>query len=88
MCASTYEITRFFKCFEWLFIFWEFWMLMSLINTRLFFNKAIGFINWLIRIHGFDGGIIVTERALRRFQRDLWILLVLNLIIIILIRFI
>ncbi len=82
------KITMLFKSLEWFFWLWVIWAALHVAFTRYFFNAAINFVNWLIKIHHFDGSIIATEKAFQQFRRDLWILLVLNIIVIILIRLI
>lgn len=81
-----HKIVFFFKYIEWFFWLWEFLIIIYLTNTRFFFNCVIRFMNWLFRIHDFEGSMIATEKAYKRFCRELWILLVLVLIVIGLIK--
>ena len=84
----TYKLGLFFKDIEWLFWVWLFWVAFSLLNPREKFKNGMNFCNWLIKIHDFDGKIIITEKSYQRFHRDLWILLFLVGIILVLIKFI
>ena len=84
--SNTARIIYFFKAIEWFFLFWIIWVAIHLMFTRYFFDGAIKCVNWLIKIHGFEGAIVGTEKAFRQFRRDLWILLILNILIIVLIK--
>lgn len=75
-----------FKSMEWFFwgavIFYGF----HLVFTRVCFDSMVRFINWMFRIHDFDGSITGNSKAFKRYRRDIIVLFVLNVVLIGLIK--
>lgn len=86
--SFTHNATYLIKSIEWFFLVWLLLTALHLMFSRFFFERMINFGNWVIKFHGFDGGIVATEKAFNHFRRDLWILMILNLVVLILIRFV
>lgn len=88
MTETGHFIILLFKSMEW--FFWGAVVVTAFhqINTRGCFNAMIRFVNWMLRLHDFDGQIAGTPKAFTRYRRDMWILLILNVIIVLMIKII
>ncbi|MDE1921565.1 MAG: hypothetical protein KGI24_09010 [Candidatus Omnitrophica bacterium] len=71
-------------------LFWlaQAFIIVSLLNPKLIFGLNIRIINWLLKYQGFDAQVAATDKALKIWRRDLWILFFLNPLIIVLIHLI
>lgn len=88
LCSLTQNVVHLIKSIEWFFLFWILLTALHLMFSRFFFNRMIAFANWMITFHGFDGAVIATDKAFKHFRRDLWLLMILNILVIVLIRLI
>ena len=63
-------------------------LIISALFPKGVFAAKIKFINRLLKYQGFDESFNVPEKVYKIWYRDVWILLFLNLLVIVLIRFI
>jgi hypothetical protein len=79
-------ITVLFKSMEW--FFWGAVIISAIhqANMRGCFDAMIRFMNWMLRLHDFQGQIAGTPQAFSRYSRDMLFLFFLNLVIISLIH--
>ena len=80
------KITHFFKAIEWVFVLCIAWIVLNIAYPKRFLNKGLGIINWLIKEQDLDGTITASDKAIKRFRRDMWILLGLTSLVIVLIE--
>ena len=87
MCLPTQtDIVGFFKTTEVLFMIYLLVVAVCLVNPRKALSMKIDFANRMLKKHGFQGQVLITDQAVIRFHRDKWILFVLNAIVIYLIQ--
>lgn len=87
MCLPTHnDLIGFFKATEPLFVVYWAVVALCLVNPRKALSMKIDFANRMIKKHGFQGQVAVTDKAVAQFRRDKWILFVLLIIVIILIQ--
>ena len=82
------KIILIFKFIEPLFWFSQALIVVNLLKPKYFFECNVKILNRLLGYQGFDSEIKLTDKALKIWHRDLWILLFLNPLIIFLIHLI
>lgn len=80
------KATYVFKSMEWFFWGWAVLSVYHIAFTKQCFSAMIRFINWLFRIHHFDGQISGNPKAFARYRQDIIFLFLFNAIILLLIR--